>query len=367
MITNTEETKNILEEMKLLNSWSENTYRMYKQAIKKYTTFHSMNMYQLIQEAEDDEEHIIKVNKRRIKQRLVQFILHLQEQGASKNTIRAHLSKIKKIYKHHDIELPEIPTPRASQEQENYKDLPTNDEISRAILHSKTKTKALITFMASCGLRRSDVAKLTVGDFIEATREYHDCTTITETLKALQRRQIIVPTWNIVTVKTKTPLITFNSHEATLYIMQMLKERLMKKEVCSDDKLFELEPYSITKAFERVNERLDFGWKGNRRRFHAHAMRKFFSTTLTINDVDYLTTEFLIGHKLKGSSSAYYFANPEKLKNKYVRVMDKLTFTIKLEYIDIDSREKRELEELRVYKRESSERIRRLEEALHFV
>ena len=313
-----------------------------------------------------DEEHIIKTSKRHIKQRLIQFTLYMQTQNYSKSTIKNYLSRIKKIYKYHDIEIPEIPPVRV-EDSETYTDLPTQKEIRKAILYSKTKMKAVISFIASSGLRRSDVANLTIHDFIEATREYHDCTTIREVIQALDRKECIVPVWNITTQKTRTNHITFSSHESTSYILQLLKERLMKEELMPENLLFGLKARSITKYFERMNEKLGFGWKQTRGRFHPHALRKFFATTLTINDVDYLSTEFLIGHKLKGSSGAYYFANPEKLKNKYVRVMDKLTFTIKLEYIDIDSREKKELEELRVYKRESSERIRRLEEALHFV
>ena len=109
------------------------------------------------------------------------------------------------------------------------------------------------------------------------------------------------------------------------------------------------------------------GWKTTRRHFHPHALRKFFATTLTSNDVDFLSTEFLLGHTLTNVQSSYYFANPERLRNKYVHIMDKLTFTMHFEIVDVDSREKRELEELRRYRVESNERIRKLEEMINIL
>lgn len=363
MITNITET---LEEMKIIYDWSETTYKMYKRILQNYTNFTGLSFEELIEEAETDETNINKVNKRKIKRRLIQYQLHLQKLDKKPNTIIKYRSTIQKVYRHCDIELPELPTIKNTI-KENYEDIPTKAEIKKAILHSRIKMKAIITFIASSGLRRSDVSAMTVGDFFKATHDYHQAHDVTSMIIQLERRKIIIPEWHIETVKNGIRHITFSSHESSMYILQMLKERLLKEEITLNDSLFQIRPQGISRNFTRINNKLGFGWKQTRRRFHPHALRKFFATTLTSNDMDYLATEFLLGHTLDSVQQSYYYANPAKLKNKYARYMQYLTFTLEVNYVDISSNEKRELEELRAYRMQSDERIRKLEEMINMI
>ena len=361
MITNIQET---LTEMALIYQWSDNTYEQYKLIIEKWANFNQMTFQELIMEAETDETKIHKTSKRTIKKRLIQYHVYLQQKNKKPNTIKSYISKIKKVYKYCDIEVPELP-PIRNNIKETYEDIPTKDEIKKALLHSSIKIRALVTFIASSGLRRSDVAALKVGDFFKATTEYHDAHNVIEMIQQLEKRDTIIPEWHITSVKTGVQHITFSSHESTIYILQMLKEKILDNEILLTDSLFGIRKETITKHFQLINDRMGFGWKETRRKFHPHSMRKYFSTSLTNNDVDYLTTEFLVGHTLSSVDQSYYFANPRKLKNKYLRVMEHLTFTLDVSYIDVTSREKRELQELRAYRRESEERMKKLEEMVY--
>lgn len=363
MITNAKET---LDEMKMIYNWRNGTRTTYGVALKDYITYQNTSFKELIQEAEKEEETIRKTSKRTIKNRLLRYRLHMQEKGKSQNTIKMYLAMITKVYRYLDIEIPRLPPIRVTT-TETYNDIPTSTEISTAILHARTKNKALISFIASSGLRRSDVASLTIQDFLDATREYHNTNNIFEAIPILKQEPIVVPTWNITGVKTNINHITFSSHESSIYILQMLSENILKTYNSNDDLLFNMKPDSISKNFRALNEKLEMGWKQTRRHFHPHALRKYFATTLTSNDVDYLSTQFMLGHSLSQVDSSYYFANPERLKHKYLRVMDSLTFTMKVEYIDVNSREKRELAELRQYKAESNQRINQLEEMVNFL
>lgn len=364
MITNNK----ILKEMSLFYNWSNGTFKTYTTAINSYTSYHHETLTNLITEAEQDEENIPKQSKRKIKQRLIQYRLYLQEERKfSQNTIKMYLAMISKVYRHFDITIPQLPPIKVIQ-TETFEDIPTHEEIQKAIFHSRTKNKALITFIASTGLRRSDVAKLTIRDYMEATKEYHNnYHNVLNFVKELRSRKFIVPTWNITDKKTMINHITFSSHESSVYINQLLLERLMKEELSPDSSLFDVKADSISKNFRNLNTKLGMGWKEHRRHFHPHALRKFFATTLTGNDVDFLSTEFLLGHSLSQVQSSYYFANPDKLKQKYIRVMDKLTFSMEVSVLDIDSREKQELEELRQFKKESNARILKLEEMLNMI
>ena len=363
MITN---DKQILEEMRVFKNWKPATYNLYKIALESYCKFHKLSMYELIQEAESDEETIFKMNKRSIKKRLTSYQLGMIQQGLTNNSINNYISHIKMIYKYHDIEIPYIEG-LPVKNTEKFKDIPTKEEIQTAINQSRTKMKAIITFIASSGLRRSDVANITITDFIEATNEYHNSNNIIDVIQELEGNKYVVPTWNITSVKTGINFITFSSAECTRFTLQMLKERLMKQDLKDTDPLYDNNTANITARFETVNDKLCYGWKNNRRRFTPHALRKYFGTALTGEDMDLLSTEFLLGHTIKGVKRSYYFSNPEKLKNKYIRHMNVLTFNTTVNFIDIDSREKRELMELKQYKRESFDKINRLEEMVNLL
>jgi integrase len=229
--------------------------------------------------------------------------------------------------------------------------------------------KAIITFLASSGLRRSDTVKLTVHDFFNATKDYHrreviHDNDIAQVITELKQYSDIIPLFHITSEKTETSHIAFCSNESVLFICQMLRERLLKKEVRLDDRLFEIREEGLTKNFQRLNDKLGYGWKENRRKFHPHSLRKFFATTLTANDVDYLSTEFLLGHRLSSVQSSYYFANPEKLKLKYSRVMPKLPFVTRINEVDIVSSELREMNRLREENKETRRRLYELEEMI---
>jgi len=374
MITTKQETtqsnEDILLEMQLVLGWTQNTYIQYYTALKDYTNFQRMNITDLLDEADTEEEIINKLSKRSIKKRLIKYRIHLQQQGKAANTIKQYMNRICKIYRYNDIEIPTLP-PVKQDVYETFEDVPTNDLIKKCILHSRTKMKAIITFIASSGLRRSDVANITMKDFINATREYHNTDDIIPCMQELNARikkqELIIPTWNIKSIKTGIKHITFNSPECTIYILQMLTEQLLKKGISNNDYLFGIGAAAITVNFRNLNDRLNIGWKENRRYFHPHSLRKYFATTLHNNDVDYLTTEFLLGHKLSAVDSSYYFADPNKLKNKYMRVMQHFNFSMKLTYIDVTSNEKRELEYLRDYKQESEQRILQLEEMVNLI
>lgn len=367
---NQNESENILIEMQLVLGWKNNTLKHYRIALNSYTSFQQMNINELLLEADTEEEIINKASKRTIKKRLMSYRIHLQQAGKSANTIKQYLNRISKIYKYHDIDVPSLP-PIKKDVIETFEDIPTKEDIKKAILHSRTKMKAIISFIASTGLRRIDVANLTIKDFIEATKEYHNANDIISCMQELNIRikhqELIIPTWHIKSKKTEVNHITFSSHESTIYILQMLQEVLMKRGITSTDRLFFIKESTITINFQNLNDRLGMGWKKNRRFFHPHSLRKYFATTLNNNDVDDISTEFLLGHQLSSVQSSYYFADPLKLKNKYIHILEYVTFSLELSFIDVTSNEKRELEHLRLFKKESEKRILQLEEMVNLI
>lgn len=365
MITKKEQNKQnkqILNEIKLYKHWTNRTYENVSQAVQYYTYIHHKGMQNLIQEAEHEEEEGILLKHRKLKQRLVTFQLYLQEEKKLKqSSISTLMSNIKSVYRFYEIQIPRTPQLQV-QYNENINDLPTREHIIEALRIASTKIRALITFMASSGTARNEAANITIEDFITATKEYHNETDIAKIIEQLKGNKTIIPIFEITRIKTNKPYYTFCSNEATQYILQMLQERILEKTVNPSDKLFELAPISITKNFSRINDKCNMGWKGSRRFFHPHALRKFFSTQMYAEGLDFVSIEFMLGHSIGATQEAYIKANPEKQRQKYMRFVERVTFFERVNYIDITHREKRELEELRRENSETRERLRQLEE-----
>lgn len=364
MITKTD--NEILDEISIHKGWTKSTYELNKIVLKSYTNFHGISFYELIAEAEQEEETIYRLKKRSIKQRLTQYQLYLIKQNKQQSTVNQYITTIKQLYYYFDIEVPKIQRLYVKN-KENYDDLVTHEEITNAINNTKTRNKAIIILLASTGIRKSDLHKLTIHDFYDATKEYHNATNVNELIEQLKYKKQVVPTWKIIAQKNGINYITFSTPESVNFIVQYLYERLMKQDLHLDDPLFEISIQGITKMFELLNDKLGYGWKGTRRRFHAHSLRKFFGTTLSNDDVDFLSCEFMLGHTLSSVQSSYYFGNPEKLKNKYIRHMDKLTFVSTVNIIDVTSKEKRELTVLRENNKHYEEKIRNLEEMVNLI
>ncbi|NOQ48449.1 tyrosine-type recombinase/integrase [Methanococcoides sp.] len=53
----------------------------------------------------------------------------------------------------------------------------------------------------------------------------------------------------------------------------------------------------------------------------SHNMRKYFNTTLLNAGADIFFVDYLMGHKISGTHEAYYRADPEALKKKYIKYL----------------------------------------------
>lgn len=328
-----------------------------KYSLNLYSKVQGLSLMELIQEADDDEENIHKVRRRRISERLDNFVKYLENDthkhprgtGYNQQSIHDIVSRVRAFYNYYEIQLPKIYLPKIPS-KERSTDLPTIDEIQGILKNtSNIKHKAIIKFMLSSGLSSNEVYNLTKKQFIEATSEYHNSERLFDVLDELKylisKSEAIIPTWELTRGKTNYSFITFNSPEATRDIV----EYLTKYGNCTDERLFQMNKTCINDMFLRASKRNNIGYteKGHNK-FHSHAMRKVFATTLAgaeINDVplDSLFIEFLLGHKLPGSMEPYYKNRPKRLKKIYVQIVDKLSIE-NLNQLDIKSPEYLQLE-----------------------
>lgn len=370
-----EKNKTIIEELKQTKDLAKNTVNTYNTAINQYCTHHQMTMQELLDEADQEEENGIRMKKRKIKKRILSFRQSLIDQQRQPLTINTHISRIQSTYRFYEIETPPIPNVRNTQ-HELIEDIPTKKHIKTALeTTNNLALQALILFMSSSGSSRNEALSITIEDFINATKEYHHEVTIQNVINTLEKQSDIVPTFQLYRKKTHYPYITFCTPEATQKIVLYLKHRINKEyhqagmltekqPLTNQSKLFHFNQRVVNKNFERLNDKLGWGSKGTRRFFHPHALRKFFATELLKSDMDPMTIDFLSGRTISKTHQAYFKADPQKLKQKYMSFMNNLMINEEITYRDITSHELQELEYYREKEKEMDEKIQKLEQIL---
>lgn len=353
-------TQDILKEIQHTKEITHARMNIIKYAVKHYEDLNNMTLHELLVEAEYEEDERIPLRKRKLKQRLLNYKTWLIDHYED-STSQAYLSSVKTCYKFYELELPHVQTVKI-RNKEYYNDIPTKRQIIQALNSMPSlKAKAVILFMATSGCARTEVCNLTIQDFINATDEYHNETGIANVISKLSKEEYIIPTWYIHRQKTDIYYITFCTPEATNMILAYLRERMFKQEVHLNDKLFDLKPKGLSNLFVRVNDKNNWGFKGNRRFFHSHALRKFFATQLQKLHVDIVTTHFLLGHRIDRVTESYVKADPNSLKLIYMKLINDFQFIEQTRYHTVDSKEKRELKNLREKTEEYESRLNRLE------
>lgn len=169
-------------------------------------------------------------------------------------------------------------------------DIPAIKDIKKGVDGTNNiRDKAIILFMATTGIRTSDVIDFKISDLLEATKNYHDGTLMD---LLAQKTNNLVPVWYFTplkTIKKANICVTFNTPEATGYLFEYLKTR---KNLDEDSYLFgfdngkPISNFAIIHIFRRINDRVFFRNNEGKRFFHPHAMRKFFITTCNHNSSD---------------------------------------------------------------------------------
>ena len=330
------EDEEILNEFIKVRNLNKRTVYGYKNVIKLYTTFNDMSLVQLLKEAEDDEEKGIRWKNRKLKQRLISFRLFLQENYLI-STVKVHFQRILTIYRHFEIEIHNLPPINHKNTNKlrpiMFEDLPTKEIIKDAVNIANPIMKAIILFISSSGCARQETLNITIQDFIDATKEYHNSDDIYEIITILIKRNDVVPTFKLKRQKTNKFYFTFCSPEAVNYILDYLI--ISKRNLKNEDKLFKTNLDYLNNYFKEINESLNLGKAGKYNRFRSHMLRKFNASALynhenglSLDEIDALQ-----GRGKDNTHSSYFMENPIKLKNKYIKVLDALLVNFNSKHI----------------------------------
>ena len=220
--------------------------------------------------------------------------------------------------------------------------------------------------MSSSGSARTEMLNLTVQDLIESTRLYHNTNDIYEVLNILKDHDDVVPTFKIKRQKTDKWYYTFCSPEAVTAIVNYLLS--IKKPIHNEDQLFQYHEVTVCYKFQEINDELGLGKKGTYNRFRSHMLRKFHASNLKNHGMSKEDINEMQGKGQNLVDEAYFFDDPNILREKYIEHMDAVTINLDVNNIDIKSQEYLELEQKLKEKeaevKEMDDRILDIEERL---
>lgn len=341
------------------------------------------------------------------------YMIYLTNKGNKKSTVNLKTKHILLMLKKSNIEIPKVKF--KSEATQTKVRLITTDDIRFILNDSSIHHKALITFMASTGVRRYDVINsFKIEDFIEACSDYVDAMFLDEFLE--EAPQDMIPYFEFIPHKTKKtglPCKVCCSAEASNFIIQSLKARqksidrhnreqkdnLVLDEECplfSSKKrsyIGKLEDNSISGMFFRKNKalklykekQLDFQlkhhqiskkeWKQKKEcipRFHPHSLRHRFISTIRAYTTNRDISLLMEGHASSINTDKFYVGESEELFNKdiikktYVEVMPYLTF-----FQDVNPvtymKEKKEVNELQNKIDSLEEKIDKMEDMKNYL
>lgn len=207
----------------------------------------------------------------------------------------------------------------------------------------------------SSGTASNETTNLKIQDFINATKEYHHSSNITEILKELENQKDIIPIFELIRIKTDYLYYTCCSPEATMAIVKFLKTRPNLK---NEERLFDITNYGLRNFFGRLNDNNKLGKIGHLRFFHSHTLRKFHATI--IEDVNLANA--LQGRKSNPITESYFKKNPKRLRDRYIEHLNKLMIN-RVETFNIVSEEYKKLKiELDENKKESVAKDKQIHE-----
>jgi len=309
-----------------------NTIEGYKYRIYEYSKSIGLSPTEFLLEAEEEEYEGIKLKRRKIRDHLIRFIQYLRKKGLKETSISNYLIYVKAFYSTFEIEIPKLPIKLNSLPKKDYKERVSKKDIKKALKYSNQKYKAIILLMATSGMGSSEIRNLIFKDFLISLKEYiriplKEPYTAENIRNSLTENQHTIPTWHIQRLKTGKYYYTFSSPESVEAILNYMeyREAMNKPIIGLDEPLFIgrnpgniLNKYTMTSAFQKINDDAGFEKVGNKRYFTSHELRRFFSYQSLRTGLQEKDVKWLLGQKPKDTLNRYVKPDPQNLKIQYM-------------------------------------------------
>lgn len=300
-----------------------------------------------------------------IKQYFDNYIEFCKNKGNTINTIVADLDHIKSFLRYYSIQYPKTNLKRTPSKW----DLLEKEDIKFIMDDSTILYQSLISLLKDCGVRLNDAVRFIIGDFMEWTSEYHNFVDVNEFIDHAPQDMIgVIEFYPHKTLRFNVPCITCIGPETCNLILQNLrkikneylpyinKKKGLNLKMSKSDSLFgnkrkyfkgPMQVQSVADIFTRKNKKLrqyriakiDEAIKNGELsiedrekeiekipKFHAHALRKFFQTTIARNCGNLRICSIMEGHTtpLKTDPS-YIQISWEDVKEAYLLALPDLS------------------------------------------
>ena len=217
---------------KILTKFTKSANTTLEQIITESQNQQNSVIEKIIKHEQDDEgneiieKRIIKFDvnspQSKIKLYLENYIQYCKNKGNSNNTIEQNLMLINAFLKYYKLTIPNMES--LKKDTKNWY-LLTKEDFKYIINDSPILHAALIKFLQSSGMRISDALSLTIGDFMEATKDQHTFIDVNEFID--HAPSDMIGQWYFHPQKTQKfeiPCLTFNDPETSNLILQHLRK-----------------------------------------------------------------------------------------------------------------------------------------------
>ena len=370
-----------LQQMYIRKNLSSSRKTIYNRVFRKIYKMTGLTPTELLEIAKQEQQPKIVNNEivfKDIEDRTItdiqyQYYQTMTDENLKMETVKTELSTYRAFLNEYNIQLPKNIQIQTNKPLYEEGDLPNKKDILQAIQSTNNKrTKALIYFMSSSGIRGVDVRNFKIKDFLKSCEYYIGENATLEDLYNSDYEQI-VPCFYFRPQKTEkfgNVCCTFCSNEAVNSIIDYLKSRPIKSE---DEYLFastqtgkRIKESTFTSTFRRINDE-EFGFNNhNERFFKSHSLRKYFINTCNQHSGDLLKVRLLAGHSLSDIDRAYNEVSIPVMRRFYVSLLPYLNLhstevkTVKSkEYQDLELKLKRQQLENERLKEDIDDRISR--------
>lgn len=308
---------------------AEDTARKYIVCLNRYINFHDMTLEELVDEALEDDRTKFPID-RAIYDRMIDFRTFMLDEGYSSNTINTTMGVVKTFYKQFRVEVPSIPTYKRKKSPNDLitlNDLPDLDDIRIAIENTRSiKRKAMILFSATNGTARKEISEFTFGQFLEGIQEFcPNVETPNDIIRELDGRceeKQVIPIFRMYRFKTDEYYFTITTPECVQFIINYLKHEA--RDLKPEDKLFKMTENGVSAMYQQINNRMDWGQRGNINFFSSHRIRKFNASAIANEDL----ANTIQGRKPTKIKATYYKDNPKLIREDYINHMHKFNIYV---------------------------------------
>ena len=290
----------MLGELKLLTR-SLNTEKTYLKGLNSFVVMMKIeNLDTLIEELKKNSKDPDEVYK--------EYVLKLASSEVAPKTVGAWSASVKKLFVANGIDLKRAVPIKIYNIHEDV--LPAKEDLKKIISDCGLRTKAIILFLSSSGLRVGELRELKLGDIDMNSNP------VKITIRGA-------------TAKERKSRITFISKEAKEVLQSFLDKRKSKGETISPETFLMTTTAGVKMSYQNLQFILNNAFKkvskkeGKRYKLHAHSLRKFFKTQMISAGVPGPIVDRLVGHS-RYLASEYELYTEDQLKDWYLKGMDNL-------------------------------------------